>query len=436
LALALVVLVAALWCSSGTLAPYAATSDLAVSTEPCHYLVSIDHPHFVATFAMLDGAPQRMWRDSIVLRRILFPLLAYPFMKAWLVSRGHPMDAFLYGGFLASLFVHVIVVIAATEWMRRRHGERSAIALVWLLATYPGFAYWGGLPYSYIAIVPCSLFSLFALERLAVSDSTRGAIVSCAVIGVLCTGYDLLPFFGVAAVLLLLLTKNIARILAGAAALVVPTLIVGVIVSRLSVGAAPNHNTASYGHIIGSYLHPDFATWPALLAKFPLVALWTFFASNFFVLPALFLAVHLMSRKEVPLSRAEVAVLIALTIVFAFNNLAPKYEGWQLRGFWIARIYQPLCAVFFAYLARWYSSASLRRGVIIALACALNALVIFGGWLGSALSDRVYISFYRHSFYGTYTKNIALFGARPLGLCSDDHSHDERFVNRPPIPME
>ena len=57
--------------------------DLGVSDRfgPCGYLFNLDHPQYRAAFAMLDGAPRDQWEWSITLRRILYPLFAFPFMK-------------------------------------------------------------------------------------------------------------------------------------------------------------------------------------------------------------------------------------------------------------------------------------------------------------------------------------------------------------------
>src|SRR4051794_30922546 len=82
------------WLSSGTLAPYANTVEKPKVLSPCRYLANPDHPHFEATFAMLDGQPRERWAFGVMLRRILFPLIAYGPMK---------MFGFLVGGFLTSL---------------------------------------------------------------------------------------------------------------------------------------------------------------------------------------------------------------------------------------------------------------------------------------------------------------------------------------------
>jgi len=83
------------WLSSGTLAPYG----MQVGDE-CHYRINIDHPHFEAPFKMLEGRPEAEWNDSVVLRRILHPILAYPWVKAF---------GFELGGLLFNVFSHVLL---------------------------------------------------------------------------------------------------------------------------------------------------------------------------------------------------------------------------------------------------------------------------------------------------------------------------------------
>src|SRR4029077_9369055 len=84
----------AIWLSSGTMTPYASTFFRPIVSSPCGYLYNVDHPQHEATFRMLDGQPPERWRGSLVLRRLLFPVVAYPFMKA---------AGFEVGGFIASV---------------------------------------------------------------------------------------------------------------------------------------------------------------------------------------------------------------------------------------------------------------------------------------------------------------------------------------------
>ena len=120
-----------IWVNTGTLAPYGATLEKPFLWEPCNYILNIDHFHFKATFLMLDGAPREQWEFSVVLRRVLYPLLAYPFMK-------------LLGYGAGGLVTNVLIALAslAVFWpaLRRRLGAEPPWGLLLLLATYPWYA--------------------------------------------------------------------------------------------------------------------------------------------------------------------------------------------------------------------------------------------------------------------------------------------------------
>src|SRR5690348_3336020 len=92
------ILVLGIWMSSGTMAPYAASSGLSIVTMPCHYLVNVDHWHFKAVFQMLDGENRNLWESSVVLRRMLLPLISLPLMKGL---------GFEIGGFISSIVIHI-----------------------------------------------------------------------------------------------------------------------------------------------------------------------------------------------------------------------------------------------------------------------------------------------------------------------------------------
>ena len=165
---ATVVLAVAIYLSSGTMAPYGATDSHPLVLEPCHYLVNVDHYHFEAVYRMISGEEPSRWAGSVVLRRLLFPVVSYPLVRA---------AGFLAGGLIASILLNVIALLVFAAFVRRRVGEGGAIATLWLVATYPGITYWAGLPYSYVAIVPGSMFGLILLyrmqDRAALQDVVR-----------------------------------------------------------------------------------------------------------------------------------------------------------------------------------------------------------------------------------------------------------------------
>ena len=98
---------------------------------------------------------------------------------------------FVVGGFIASALINVGALIALARFLRRRWGDRAAIAGTWLLAVYPGVTYWGALPFANATIVPvsCGLFML--LTRLDEREDLRWVVGNTLAMGVLVTAYDL-----------------------------------------------------------------------------------------------------------------------------------------------------------------------------------------------------------------------------------------------------
>jgi hypothetical protein len=426
LAGACAVLAAGLWASSGTLAPYAATLAKPRVWGACNYLLNIDHQHFKAVFLMLDGAPREQWEFSVVLRRVLHPLLAWPLMKSL---------GFGAGGFLANLLLSVGSVVFFWRSLRRRFGEDLPHAGLWLLATWPGFFYWGGLPYSYALIVPLSLVGMTVLWRLGEATHRREALLHGLLLGALATGYDLLPFFGFAGVLILLYRRLWGLLAAFIPALIAPLAVVVLLEKTLYGVPIHNSNTAAYGNILRSWLTPwdltpeEVARWKYLLGLLPRTLLDVFLWGGLLFVPLLFL-LCLAASWRLPRGRrspdlAVAAVLVAATAVFLFNNLAPPYPGWQLRGSWLARLYQPVAVAMIAYLAVFSTrvrllSPGLRAGfrAAAALAVAGHLWIVAGPFLGSTgLTQTVYQRFYRHDRPGAYSDNLARYGARPLGFC-------------------
>jgi hypothetical protein len=71
------------WLSSGTLSPYAASYHSPHVVEPCQYLGNVDHAQFMAHFHMFRGDARELWAYTRVLRRILYPLLAFPVVSSF-----------------------------------------------------------------------------------------------------------------------------------------------------------------------------------------------------------------------------------------------------------------------------------------------------------------------------------------------------------------
>lgn len=427
LAGACLVLLLGVWANTGTLAPYAATLGNPMVLEPCNYLLNIDHNHFKATFLLLDGAPRDQWEYSVVLRRLLYPVAAYPFMKVL---------GFIGGGIAANVVFAAGAMVLFWRGLKRRYGDVPP-AVLWLLATYPGIFYWAGLPYSYAVIVPASLLCLVILWRVETLTSWREALLYGLALGVLFTGYDLMPFFGGAGLLLLLSRRQWGPGAVLAVAMAVPQAVLAVLLRIFFQIPLQNTNTQAYGFIIGSYTSlgdltgEGLRTWGRLLRMLPAVTLDNYLYSNFLFLPLLFL-LGLAAARWLPrdsprtVPRAEACLLAAALLVFLFNNLAPPYEGWQLRGSWLARLYQPAGAALVSVLAGVLARAALlprphRRLLLggVAVTIVAQAWIVFAPVLGATtLSQFVYHRFYRHAPETAYSETLARYGARPAGFCA------------------
>jgi hypothetical protein len=156
LAGASLLLLSGLYCNTGTLSPYGNTH-FGHLVKETGYLYNNDHPHFRVLFDFVDGAPKKVWDKALLLRRVLYDVIAWPLMKA---------GGFEIGGTIASLVFNVAGFAVGISLLRRRIGERGAIFAAWILALYPGAMYWGGLPYPYALIFPLSLLLTIALMDL------------------------------------------------------------------------------------------------------------------------------------------------------------------------------------------------------------------------------------------------------------------------------
>ncbi|HMC93359.1 MAG TPA: hypothetical protein VKO16_01180, partial [Polyangia bacterium] len=417
LAAASALLVLAIWLSSGTMAPYASTFFRPIVSTPCRYLYNPDHPLHEAAFWMLDRQPPDRWQSSIVLRRLLFPLAAYPFMK---------VAGFEVGGFIASVLCHLAALAALALFLRRRYGDEAALAGMWLLAVYPGITYWAALPYANAAIVPASIALYVLLADLA-EDLGLGAVaLRSTAMGVLFTAYDLSPFFGLAGLLILLRRRRFAALPLAAACMSAGPVLSWLLLEKVFHVPWANTNTALYAIVARAYLHPPaLGIWVRSLSDFLPAAIGTFFYSNLLFLPALFIAVVVIARR--PLTLPEGALFVSVAVVFLFNNLAPPYAGrWQMRGVFIPRLYQPMFVGLLCYCARllgdWRALPPFKARLVFAvsvLAFAANASIAFGPIARVSWAGFVYQRFYQHSDPGTMDANLARYGRRPLGFCAD-----------------
>lgn len=407
------------WLGSGSIAPYA-SSHRTPRLNECGYLLNLDHPHFLATFSMLNGEPRSTWEWSVVLRRILYPLLAFPWMK---------LLGFEAGGFFASMIINSLAGLFLVRHVLRVTGHTAAFVTGALLVMYPGITYWGGLPYGY-SVIPALVIGCFiSLSKIASGPCLTRVLVWSGIIGICCTGYDLLPVYAPATVLVLIYLRRFSLILPAVGAMVLPTVAVALYLSYFKGVALTNSNSGIYLSIISAFLSPSAALyheWFNLILAAPYIFAHNFLFSNFFALPVAFILVYGVGRFlfGAPLSVVEWSVAMATILVWSINNFAPPYSGWQMRGVWIARIYQPIFIVFMMYIGRAFAMTGshlvARTGMGMAIMACIVAhwLVVVGPLFGLVKpADKVYYEFYHHSQPGDFALNIDMYGARPLGFC-------------------
>lgn len=414
-----VLLVVGLYCNTGTLAPYANTN-FGYVDPATGYIYNPDHVHFRVLYEFVDGRGRAVWDKALLLRRILFPVLAWPLMKS---------AGFEAGGALAALLWNAAGFVVGVHWLRRRVGERGAIFAAWLLALYPGAAYWGGLPYPYALIFPGSLLLMLGLLDLSEARGRRLVGLSLAM-GVAYLGYDFAPFFLPASLLLLVWFRRPGAAILSAACQALP---LALWLAWLAWGLhqpLKNPNSGVYWVVLSSYFHPpSAAAWWAAASNIAGVGCDVFFGANFIFLPALFLAAVALNPRtsRIRLLPAEAAVLLVALGLFLFNNLAPFYGGtWNMRGTWIARLYQPIFPVLLLFLARWWQELpplkGVRRAMIagaVAATVAGNALIVFGPILNNPgrVSEFAFYRFYDHTDnHWVYESTLKGLGRRPLGF--------------------
>ncbi|MCX6955799.1 MAG: hypothetical protein NTV51_26950 [Verrucomicrobia bacterium] len=417
--LAGLVFLAGLYCATGTLAPYANT--LLSDPDPATgYLYNMDHSFHRATFAFVDGEPRAAWQDAIMLRRVLYAVLAWPWMKGL---------SFELGGVLFNLLANLLGFAAGVMMVRRHVGERGAIFAGWLLALYPGAAYWAGQPYAYALIFPLGIAAFWLLLELPAARLTRVAWLSLA-LGVIYLSYDFHAYFLPASLLLLVWHRCFS---AAALSVVLQVLPLGGwlwILRNIVQLPLENSNTVAYRAHFAAFFDPaSFAGNLGRLAALPETAADCFFGANFLFLPLLAAIAWALdlSWKDLTRHRAVPAVLAAGLALFLFCNVPPPHNGpWNFGGSWIARIYQPLFPALVLLLAWWWQerlpTAPFARGArlaLVGLTLGGNALICFGPVAGVPLpvAETAFYRFYDHTdLHWVYERNLRLHGRRPLGF--------------------
>lgn len=484
--LSAVTLLLVLWLASGTLTPYNLTAPLPLTMNHCAtvnkavdkytgqpfdvgspgvecrseclYVADLDHEHFLATFLMLDGADKSSFNFSVALRRILFPVLAYPFMK---------LMGYEVGGILTSFVLHLIVFLVFISFIRREIGEKAAIFAMWAVATFPGITFFGGMPYSYAIIFPCFMIVAILMWHLAKAENLKKVFLLSLGLGIAFLGYDLLPTFGLGALLLMLRRKMYLGAIITLAGIMIPNTLTGFVLKYYYGADALNANIAVYGFItfsyfglvqgfisnlvgidpnssIGAFLNknapfPDLGQWFEIVKFFPLHLLFNFFYSAFLYFPIFFILLRFskLFGERLKLNSMETAVILALFILFIFNNLAPPYRSWQMRGFGYVRIYESLSIILILYIARKIQTLgdlpTLKQRLLLGAASlfiALNFITSVSTFFPNSLGLWVYSSFTLYdSKYGKiisdttgtidgFKANISRYGRYPIGVCA------------------
>jgi len=407
------------WLGSGSIAPYATTYSR-VEVGECGYLYNIDQPQFVYAFQMLDGVPKSNWEMGVLLRRVLYPILAYPSMKVWGLN---------LGGFITNIWLVIFATSALIIFLYRRFGPRAALVGGLLYAFYPGLTYYGGLPYCYFFIAQASILAFITIHWLDANPSFIRATITGAFLGILATGYDLLPFFAPVTILTLIFRRRFLLWIPTVAIMALPQF--GVIWYQTNImGLNPNtSNSEVYRYILKAILNPNkelYDQWLSLIYQAPYILMHNFLSSTFWALPIAFCMTYLAARKTVSarLTTPEWALIVAGLVLWSVNNFAPPYSGWQMRGTWLARLYQPVFIAYLFYIARIASilprTSRAAKNVLLIVGCctAFQAFVVISPILGIYnVAGRVYREFYQHADYGFFEAHMEHYGARPRGFC-------------------
>jgi hypothetical protein len=410
---------AGLYLNTGTLAPYANTLPPIVDTRT-GYLYNIDHSFHRTLYAFVAGEPRETWEKSLLLRRMLHATLARPWMDAW----GYELGGVVFNGVL-----NLLGFVAGVAMVVRHVGRRGAVFAAWLLALYPGAHYWVGQPYYYGVIFPLGIAAFWLLLEMGGAPARKAALYSLA-LGMIYLAYDFHAYFVPASLLLLAWQRRIATAALSLTLQVLPLLAWLWVLKHVVRVPLENSNSGVYTALISSFVDPK--TWSEIvvrLGSLPEVATDVFFGANFIFLPLLLLAIWGLGFKVRLLVqfKAVTVLLLAALALFVFCNLPPAQdEQWNMRGSWIARIYQPIFPALVLCAAVWWQhllpsdrvSRSMRYG-LVALVLIGNAFICFGPALGNPLliSGRALYRFYDHTdMRWNYPHNLATHGRRPLGF--------------------
>lgn len=434
LALCSIVLVAQMWLCSGTLAPYAATlsnphlidsqgdyinieADTNLNALGCYYIANYDHKLYLANYRLIDGRPKEEWNWAYLLRRPFMYVVSYPLMVRY---------GFLDGGFIVALLINIAVLLWFCRWVRQKWGHTAALAAAMVLCAYPATMYWSGQPYPHILITACTLALTMFLYKVYESNSLKTIALYSLWAGISFLAYDTYIFFVPAFGLLLLLQRKWEAIPVSMFFMALPLGLWLWFLNGKTVPAASG-NSDIYGNIITAYLNATVADLWKNLKALPYLLYRNFFDALYFYLAIFFIAIVAIGKatKSLTLDMPFWVIAAGMLSVFIFNNMAPPYEGWQMRDVWIARIYQPAIILvllpLFSVLKNWQEAGkkNLVRGVLIAclVTFAFNTHTNIAPAFGNDSQTFRHYNFYFHSLPQTMGENLEKYGRRPLWVC-------------------
>jgi hypothetical protein len=332
------------------------------------------------------------------------------------------------GALITNFLLNALGLVVFARFLRQTYHERVGMLSAWILAFYPGTAYWGNLPYPQTMIIPVTLIGFVLLYRVNAEERLSRVLLYAGLLGLVMLAYDLVTYFGPVLVGLLFLKRKWLSIPPAAVAILLPSILLMLFQQHINEINPVNVNTEIYGKIIGAYLNPeDIPTWIYFLKISPLVLVHNFFACSFFLLPLAFAAalLYMALKRRCLITRVEVLFLMAGLALWAFSNLAPPYTYWyrEMRGYWLARVFVPITVPLIIVVARslsaWWDDGGRMNAVSQGVGAVLiigQAVISFGGIMGSPVADRPYYEFYRHSKQPVYSENIERFGRHPVGF--------------------
>ena len=423
-----------LWLCSGTLSPYAATlynphlindqgdyiyieGDTDLTKLGCYYIANYDHMHYVANFRLLQGKPKEDWNWAYLLRRPLLYMLSYPFMH---------MFGFLSGGFIIAVIINIAVLIWFCNWVKNRWNEMAAIIAVILLSAYPATMYWSGPPYPHSLITACTLVLTILLYKVYETTNLKKIAIYSFFAGITFLAYDTYIFFIPAFGLLLLFQRKWLAIPVSMVLIVIPLALWLWFLNGKTIPSSTG-NTDIYSSIIGAYGRMTGEVFWQNLKKLPYFFYLNFTGAVYMYLAAFMVVILIFGKitRSLQLEKPFWVIAIAMFTVFVFNNMAPYYEGWQMRGDWIARIYQPaivLCLLPVFPVVKSFSENNKRyffSGVfaLVFIVFAYNTRINISPALGNDELTDAHYRFYLHSLPETMHSNLEKHGRRPLWVC-------------------